>query len=124
MCGIVGRLNIDGKPVNKTDINRMAQKIQHRGPDNQGIYVNGLVGLGNRRLSIIDLSSTGNQPIFNEDKSVVLVFNGEIYNFQELRRRLIKKGHKFRSKSDTETIVDLWEEYQEKCLKYLKKKLS
>ena len=120
MCGIVGRLNIDGKPVNKTDINRMAQKIQHRGPDNQGIYVNGLVGLGNRRLSIIDLSSTGNQPIFNEDKSVVLVFNGEIYNFQELRRRLIKKGHKFRSKSDTETIVDLWEEYQEKCLKYLR----
>jgi len=90
MCGIVGRLNFNGKPIKRAEIEKMAQAIRHRGPDNQGVYIKGQVGLGNRRLSIIDLSSAGNQPVFNENKSVVLVFNGEIYNYQELREKLNK----------------------------------
>ncbi len=120
MCGIVGRVNFDGQPVKRAEISLMCGAIKHRGPDDHGVWVNGQIGLGNRRLSIIDLSQAGHQPIHNENKSVWITFNGEIYNFQELRRRLIKKGHKFYSKTDTETIVHLWEEYGVKCLKFLR----
>lgn len=120
MCGIVGRLNFNNQKVDRSKIEKMAEAIKHRGPDHQGIFVKGPVGLGNRRLSIIDLSKTGNQPVFNEDRSIVMVFNGEIYNYQSLREKLIKKGHKFRSKTDTETVVHLWEEYGVECLKYLR----
>ena len=95
MCGIAGRLNFDRKPVKSSEIRTMCQAIRHRGPDDQGVWVKGQVGLGNRRLSIIDLSKAGRQPIYNEDKSVWVTFNGEVYNFQELRRGLIRKGHKF-----------------------------
>ena len=91
-------------------IDRMCQRIVHRGPDDQGIFVSGPIGLGMRRLSIIDLV-TGSQPIFNEDRTICTVFNGEIYNFQELRADLIKRGHRFATEGDTEVIVHLYEEY-------------
>lgn len=120
MCGIVGKINLSGQPVSRNEIGEMCQAIEHRGPDNQGVWTKGPVGLGNRRLSIIDLSAKGNQPISNEDKTVWITFNGEIYNFPQLRTNLIKKGHRFRSKTDTETIVHLWEEYGIKCLPMLR----
>jgi len=120
MCGIVGKLNLNSKPVTAAEIKSMGRAIGHRGPDDEGIWTKGPVGLGNRRLSIIDLSPAGHQPLSNEDKTVWITFNGEIYNFQELRTKLIKQGHRFRSKTDTETIVHLWEEYGVNCLKYLR----
>lgn len=120
MCGIVGWLNFNGEPVDSKELNQMCRAIEHRGPDNQGVWIKKNVGLGNRRLSIIDLSPKGNQPISNEDKTVWITFNGEIYNFPQLRARLIKKGHCFRSKTDTETIVHLWEEYGVECLPMLR----
>ena len=88
----------------------MCQAMVHRGPDEEGVYLGAGVGLGMRRLSIIDLEG-GQQPISNEDGSIWVVFNGEIYNHRELRRRLIRGGHIFRTASDTETIVHLYEEY-------------
>ena len=93
----------------------MCDKIIHRGPDEEGYYVADNVSLGMRRLSIIDLS-TGSQPIFNEDESIVVVFNGEIYNFKELREDLERKGHYFSTNSDTEVIVHAYEEYGYECL--------
>lgn len=121
MCGIVGKLNFDRQqPVNADLIGRMTGVIAHRGPDGNGKYVSGPIGLGHRRLSIIDLSSSGSQPMCNEDESVWIVFNGEIYNFQELRDRLLKRGHTFRSTSDTEIIIHLYEEYGVDCLSRLK----
>ncbi len=106
MCGICG-FNWNDREL----IQRMNNSIIHRGPDQEGIYCGDGVSLGHRRLSIIDLSENGLQPMYNEDKSVCLVFNGEIYNFQELRRILSRKGHVFRSDSDTEVIVHGYEEY-------------
>jgi asparagine synthase (glutamine-hydrolysing) len=101
------------------EIHRMCQTIVHRGPDDQGIYVQGHVGLGMRRLSIIDLAG-GRQPIHNEDGSVWVVFNGEIYNFPELRRELESRGHRFYTHSDTEIIVHLYEEMGAKCVNKLR----
>ena len=121
MCGLVGKLNFDfQKPVEKELIEKMAEKLRHRGPDDKGVYVKGSMGLGLSRLAVIDLSGTGHQPMRNEDKTVWIVFNGEIYNFQSLKRKLIERGHKFFSNSDTETIIHLYEEYGEECLKHLK----
>ena len=97
----------------------MADAIAHRGPDDEGYYLSGQIGLGFRRLSIIDLSG-GHQPLSNEDGTIWIVFNGEIYNYQELREYLISKGHIFRTKSDTETIVHLYEEFGEKCVEKLR----
>lgn len=110
MCGIVGKLNLDGiEPVHPQLINRMKDEIIHRGPDGDGDFFSGPIGLGHRRLSIIGLES-GAQPMSNEDHSVWVVYNGEIYNFKELRSDLESRGHIFRSKSDTEVIVHLYEE--------------
>src|SRR3989344_3050245 len=120
MCGIVGRVNLNGQPIKPEAIKSMCRAIRHRGPDDEGLWLKGPVGLGNRRLSIIDLSPAGHQPISNEDKTVWITFNGEIYNFQELRNKLIRQGHRFRSQTDTETVVHLWEEYGVTCLKYLR----
>src|SRR3989344_2598425 len=120
MCGIAGIINLNGQPVEEKEIGLMCQAIAHRGPDDQGIWIKGPVGLGNRRLSIIDLSSAGNQPIHNEDKTVWITFNGEIYSFKDLRKNLVKKGHKFYSQTDTEAIVHLWEEYGPNCVKFLR----
>ena len=120
MCGICGIFNF-GKtnPVEEKQIRRMCKLIVHRGPDDEGIFVDKNIGLGMRRLAIIDLQ-TGHQPIFNEDKTLCIVLNGEIYNFQEIRNNLEKKGHKFYTKTDVETVVHLYEEYQEKCVEYLR----
>ncbi len=97
----------------------MADSIQHRGPDDEGFYVSGPVGFGFRRLSIIDLN-TGHQPISNEDDTVWIVFNGEIYNYQELRQLLLSKGHRFKSQTDTEVIIHLYEEFGESCVEKLR----
>jgi asparagine synthase (glutamine-hydrolysing) len=111
MCGICGKLNFDREePVNPDLLQRMMQVIDHRGPDGSGEYRQGPVGLGHRRLSIIDLS-TGDQPMCGEDGTVTVVFNGEIYNFRELRAELEALGHRFKTNSDTEVIVHLYEEF-------------
>lgn len=110
MCGIAGKLNFSGQPIPRRLIDSMTDAIEHRGPDDQGAYVHGAIGIGNRRLSIIDLEH-GHQPIANEDESVWVVFNGEIYNYTELHGQLAAKGHVFRTRSDTETIVHLYEEH-------------
>ena len=110
MCGICGIYNINREPVKKNILQQMCDIMTHRGPDGEGIYVKDNLGLGMRRLSIIDLA-TGNQPIFNEDKSLVIVFNGEIYNYVELRNKLQSLGHRFSTTSDTEVIIHLFEEY-------------
>src|SRR3989339_2117918 len=135
MCGICGRINFDpngtsfgrNTPVSDDLMHRMCDTIIHRGPDSEGIFNSqsqisnpkSQIALGIRRLAIIDLT-TGDQPIHNEDKSIWLVLNGEIYNFQELRDDLLKKGHSFYTKTDTEVIVHLYEEYGVDCVKHLR----
>src|SRR5216117_3185340 len=120
MCGIVGIVHSDpARPVPPAMIRRMCEAIRHRGPDDEGTYVEGPVGLGMRRLSIIDLAG-GRQPIFNEDRSKVIVFNGEIYNYRELRRELLRRGHTFTSQGDTETILHLYEEHGPRCVELLR----
>ena len=111
MCGICGKYNYAGSgPVTTEELKKMSDLLVHRGPDDEGFYTDGGIGLAMRRLSIIDLA-TGHQPISNEDGSIWIVFNGEIYNFQELHQKLVGKGHVFKTRSDTETIVHLYEEY-------------
>ena len=112
MCGIAGFYQFEGKRPDKTLLRAMCDVITHRGPDEEGFYLDRHVGLGIRRLKIIDLA-TGQQPIHNEDKSIWTVFNGEIYNFRELREKLQSKGHRFYTNVDTEVIVHLYEEYGE-----------
>jgi asparagine synthase (glutamine-hydrolysing) len=120
MCGICGKLEFDPEAsVAPYLLKRMADAIVHRGPDDEGYYVKGQIGLGFRRLSIIDLSG-GHQPLSNEDDSIWIVFNGEIYNYQELRALLLSKGHIFRTQSDTEVIVHLYEEYGRDCVQKLR----
>jgi len=120
MCGITGLLHYDSeRPVDREILARMNQVIRHRGPDSEGFHVQGPVGLAIRRLAVIDLVS-GTQPISNEDGSVWLVFNGEIYNYQELRAQLQQQGHHFRTQSDTETIVHLYEQYGVRCVEWLR----
>jgi asparagine synthase (glutamine-hydrolysing) len=120
MCGICGKFAFgSGAAVSPALVETMADTIAHRGPDDVGYYVSGPVGLGFRRLSIIDLKS-GHQPISNEDGSVWIVFNGEIYNYQELREFLIAKGHIFKTRTDTEVIVHLYEELGQACLEKLR----
>jgi asparagine synthase (glutamine-hydrolysing) len=109
MCGIAGIIS-DRQPVDADSIHRMCESLVHRGPDDEGTYVHDGIGIGMRRLSIIDVPG-GHQPIFNEDRTVLAVCNGEIYNFHELREELEKSGHKFSTNSDTETIVHLYEEH-------------
>ena len=120
MCGIAGVIHRDpDHPVSRALLQRLCATLQHRGPDEEGLHVQGPVGLGMRRLSIIDLSG-GQQPIFNEDGSKVIVFNGEIYNYRELRRGLIARGHVLRSQGDTETVLHLYEELGPECVTQLR----
>src|SRR5882762_7795457 len=119
MCGIAGFVGKEGEQVSVEEVRRMTETIVHRGPDDEGIHAQRNVGLGMRRLSIIDLSG-GRQPIYNEDRSVAVVFNGEIYNFPELRRELEGRGHQFYTHSDTEVIVHLYEEMGADCVKKLR----
>ncbi len=118
MCGICGIVNSNpGQPVDRAILTGMNEAMRHRGPDAQGYYLNGRLGLGHRRLSIIDLE-TGQQPMTNEDKSLWLVFNGEIYNFLDLRRQLAQAGHVFRTRSDAEVILHAYEEYGARCVEH------
>ena len=121
MCGICGKVALKriAEPVLQELMIKMADSMRHRGPDDRGVYVQGPVGLGMRRLSIIDLD-TGHQPISNEDGSLWIVFNGEIYNHLDLRAELEKKGHRFKTRSDTEAIVHLYEEMGERCVERLR----
>jgi asparagine synthase (glutamine-hydrolysing) len=115
MCAIAGIFNLDGEPVDGELLRKMTRTMKHRGPDGEGYFVKGEIGLGHRRLSIIDLEG-GSQPIGNEDGLVQIVFNGEVYNFIELRADLEKRGHKFVTKSDTEVIVHAYEEWGMDCV--------
>ena len=113
MCGICGLVGFKDP---RSSVEYMLTWLKHRGPDNEGLWTNDMVGLGHTRLSIIDLSPTGNQPMTNEDDTVFLVANGEIYNCHELRRNLEERGHRFRSRSDNEVLLHLYEEEGESFL--------
>ena len=119
MCGISGIYRFDKKPVSKEDISSSLEKLCHRGPDASGVYIDKAAGLGHTRLSIIDLSQNGSQPMCNEDESIWIICNGEIYNFHEIKKSLIKSGHKFKSESDTEVLIHLYEEHSEKPENFL-----
>jgi asparagine synthase (glutamine-hydrolysing) len=110
MCGIVGIIRFDGRMVRREELDAMVGSIVHRGPDDEGVLIEGGVGIGMRRLSIVDLSPAGHQPMLNEDQTVGLVFNGEIYNHRDIRSRLHAAGHLFRGHSDTETVLHGYEE--------------
>ena len=118
MCGICGAVAQDkGRRIDETVLRRMCDLIRHRGPDDEGFYLDEFAALGMRRLSIIDLV-TGNQPVSNEHKTIWVVFNGEIYNFRELHAKLVDRGHVFATKSDTEVIVHAYEEYGDRCVEH------
>ncbi|RKY32726.1 MAG: asparagine synthase (glutamine-hydrolyzing) [Candidatus Omnitrophota bacterium] len=124
MCGICGIIDFNRKStVDAGRIRSMCDEMKHRGPDGEGIYVENSdvsVGLGHRRLSIIDLTKAASQPMSNEDSTLWFVFNGEIYNYRELRQELIGKGHKFKSASDSETLIHLYEEMGEDCIESIR----
>src|SRR5919201_131591 len=120
MCGIAGIVYRDReRSVPEPLVRGMCTALQHRGPDDEGLHVHGSIGLGMRRLSIIDVGGS-RQPIFNEDGSKLIVFNGEIYNYRELRDGLIQRGHSFGSAGDTETILHLYEERGRDCVSELR----
>jgi asparagine synthase (glutamine-hydrolysing) len=118
MCGIAGEIRNDGAPVRPLLLERMCAAIEHRGPDSRGIHADDACGLGIQRLRVIDLV-TGDQPVYNEDRSVVVVLNGEIYNYRELRARLIESGHTLKTHGDTEVIAHLYEEEGPDCVNSL-----
>lgn len=119
MCGIAGLYSLNGEPVARERVLAMCDLIRHRGPDDRGAWTNGAVGLGHQRLSIIDLSPRGRNPMTNEDGTVRIVFNGEIYNHKDLRPDLKLRGHVFRSETDTEVIIHLYEELGPECVERL-----
>lgn len=116
MCGIAGVLNFDNKPVTAEIVRGMTASIAHRGPDGEDIYIDKIVGLGHRRLAIIDLSSAGIQPMTNENRTIWITYNGEIFNFKEIRKELESHGHIFQSNTDTETVLHAYEQWGVKCL--------
>lgn len=121
MCGIAGKLYFDQeRRVTAQELKRMAATLTHRGPDGEGVWCNGNIGLAHRRLAIIDLRPEAGQPMSNEDGTAWITFNGEIYNFQELRQDLEARGHVFRTQSDTEAIIHAYEEYGRQCLNRLR----
>ena len=113
MCGIAGVVYRDGRPVDRGVVARMGACLRHRGPDDEGVYTGEGVGLAHTRLSIIDLSEGGRQPMRSEDGRYVVSYNGEVYNFGELRQRLEERGHEFRSRSDTEVVLRAFAEWGE-----------
>ena len=119
MCGICGKIDLTGKAVPQALLRSMTESFAYRGPDDEGFFFEGPVGLGHRRLSIIDLSPSGRQPMSNEDQTLWLVFNGEIYDFAETRKELVSRGHILKSHTDTETVLHLYEEEGVACLKHL-----
>ncbi|NMC76722.1 MAG: asparagine synthetase B, partial [Candidatus Methanofastidiosa archaeon] len=115
MCGISGILSFDEK-YNREDILKMNKMLSHRGPDDEGTYFDEFIGFGHRRLSIIDLTKAGHQPMSCESGRYWIIFNGEVYNYLEIREELIKKGYKFNSNSDTEVILKSYIEWGTECL--------
>src|SRR3989338_4188473 len=115
MCGIAGFVGTGSL----NDLEKMTNVLIHRGPDDEGVFLDGGVGLGHRRLSIIDLSSGGHQPMFSINKKVGIVFNGEIYNYQELKNNLVNEGVTFVSQSDTEVIIKLYEKFGDGCFEMM-----
>lgn len=116
MCGICGVIRLDGQPVSAIAIQTMSATIAHRGPDGEGVWVNESIGLGHRRLAIVDLTAAGHQPMCNDSADIVIVYNGELYNHLDLRIELETAGHHFHSRSDTETILHAYEEWGNACL--------
>ena len=119
MCGIAGIVDLQARPVELALMHRLCEVLAHRGPDDEGYYITGPVALGQRRLAILDLAG-GRQPMSNEDGTVWITFNGEIYNFRDLRARLEGLGHRFATRSDTEVIVHAYEQYGPACVKELR----
>ena len=119
MCGICGKIDLSGREVSVDLLKNMCDAFSYRGPNDEGLFVSGSLGLGHRRLSIIDLSPAGHQPMCNEDESIWLVYNGEIYEFERMRHHLQSLGHKLKSRTDSETIIHLYEEEGVDCLKHL-----
>lgn len=119
MCGIAVAIGLKGQPIERVAIERMAKSLLHRGPDDSGIYVDGAVGMGFRRLSILDLSEAGHQPMVSEDERYVLVFNGEIFNYVELRSELRQLGYQFRSSGDSEVLLAAYRQWGRECLSRL-----
>src|SRR5438270_8777480 len=116
MCGIAGIIATDDGAPSSEALRRMADAMRHRGPDADGFWQEGPAALAHRRLSIIDLSEAGRQPLTNEDGSVWITFNGEIYNFHQLRDELEGLGHRFRTRTDTEAIVHAYEQWGTECV--------
>lgn len=116
MCGIAGLYNFDGAPAEHALLRRMADALAHRGPDGDGVYADGAIGLAHRRLAIIDLSPAGQQPMVTEDGRFALTYNGEIYNFQELRAELQARGRRFHSRTDSEVLLQAWAEWGPACV--------
>ena len=119
MCGIAVAIGMNGRPIERAAVERMAESLLHRGPDDGGIYVDGAVGMGFRRLSILDLSEAGHQPMVSQDGQYVLVFNGEIFNYVELREELRQLGYQFRSSGDSEVLLAAYCEWGRECLSKL-----
>ena len=116
MCGIAGILRFDGGQADAQVVQKMTDRLAHRGPDGQGMHLDGPVGLGHRRLAVIDLSEAGRQPMSNEDGTIWITYNGEIYNHAEIRRQLEQLGHRFRSRTDTEVVIHAYEQWGTQCL--------
>jgi len=116
MCGVAGVFNLNGEHVSPVVLRKMTDAIAHRGPDGEGFYTDGFIGLGHRRLAIIDLSPAGHQPMISSDGQVALSYNGEVYNFQELRVELESLGHQFRSRTDAEVVLNAWVEWGVDCV--------
>lgn len=121
MCGIAGVVHFNNKPVEAAVIKKMTDSIAHRGPDGEGLWINqkGNMGLGHRRLAIIDLSDGGRQPMHFADGRYTIIYNGEIYNYIELREQLKSQGYKFHTESDTEVLLALYDSKKENCLNLL-----
>jgi len=116
MCGVVGILNVDNEPASTEAVRKMALSVAHRGPDGEGVFSDGALALGHRRLSIIDLSSAAKQPMSSDDGRFVVSYNGELYNFRDLREELTSLGHNFQSESDTEVLLKSWVQWGEFCV--------
>ncbi len=116
MCGITGIFNLNGEPASPNILKKMTDAIAHRGPDGEGHYTDNFIGLGHRRLAIIDLSPAGHQPMISANKQIVLSYNGEVYNFRELRIELERLGHQFHSQTDSEVVLNAWVEWGEDCV--------
>ncbi|MCH7955766.1 MAG: asparagine synthase (glutamine-hydrolyzing) [Candidatus Marinimicrobia bacterium] len=116
MCGIAGIFNIDGKPVSEQVLKRMTDIVSHRGPDGEGQWTDSYIGLGHRRLAIIDLSPNGHQPMQTDDGRFIITYNGEVYNFKNLRVELQSKGYKFNSQTDSEVVLKSYAEWGSKCI--------